>query len=161
MIPAVPTTGVQGIRFRSRLEARWAAWLSFCGWPFAYEPDLNLRGWIPDFAITAGGGLFVEVKPAITLAGLVEHRARIEGSGVVAQVWLVGAAFALAKGPQPVLGWRGFAGGDTLGGKTVWHWQPAYLEELKLLVDQPSPLDFKNAQRFWIAAGNDHQWRAR
>ena len=46
---AIPTT-YKGIRFRSRLEARWAAMFDICGWRWEYEP-LDLPGWIPDFLI--------------------------------------------------------------------------------------------------------------
>lgn len=34
--------------FRSRLEARWAAFADLAGWKWKYEP-VDLKGWIPDF----------------------------------------------------------------------------------------------------------------
>lgn len=34
--------------FRSRLEARWAAFAGLCGWKWRYEP-VDLKNWIPDF----------------------------------------------------------------------------------------------------------------
>jgi hypothetical protein len=49
-IAAIPTT-YAGVRFRSRLEARWAATFDLLGWEWAYEP-YDLNGWIPDFVLT-------------------------------------------------------------------------------------------------------------
>jgi hypothetical protein len=61
-IPAFPTE-YKGQRYRSRLEAKWAAFFDMCGWNSTYEPvDLGL--WSPDFIIyTAKNPVFVEVKP--------------------------------------------------------------------------------------------------
>lgn len=39
-----------GTRFRSRLEARWAAFFDLAGWRWEYEP-IDLDGWIPDFHV--------------------------------------------------------------------------------------------------------------
>lgn len=62
-IHAIPTV-YSGVRFRSRLEARWAAFFDVVGWAWNYEP-IDLHGWIPDFSImTTGDKLLVEVKPA-------------------------------------------------------------------------------------------------
>jgi hypothetical protein len=58
-IKAIPTT-YKGVKFRSRLEARWAVMFDKLGWHWRYEP-LDLDGWIPDFIIN--DVLPVEVKP--------------------------------------------------------------------------------------------------
>ncbi len=58
-IAAIPTR-FNGIQFRSRLEARWAAMFTACGWAYQYEPR-DFDGYIPDFRI---GKRFLEVKPA-------------------------------------------------------------------------------------------------
>src|SRR5580658_3875763 len=50
MIAAHPTT-YAGVNFRSRLEARWAAFFNLLGWQWEYEP-VDLEGWVPDFEIT-------------------------------------------------------------------------------------------------------------
>lgn len=151
MIPAKPTTGAGGVNFRSRLEARWAQWLTLAEWPWAYEPDLGLSGWIPDFAITSGYGLLIEVKPAITIAGLMSHRDRINASGAVTWVWLVGGTLSLGQiGVMPILGWLRDPSGE---------WFNARLSVLKDIVQQHGPVDFKVAQRLWIQAGNELQWR--
>ncbi len=56
---AIPTL-YRGVQFRSRLEAKWAAFFDAMGWPWQYEP-FDLAGWIPDFLI--GDRLVAEVKP--------------------------------------------------------------------------------------------------
>jgi hypothetical protein len=37
-----------GVQFRSRLEARWAAFFDLANWQWSYEP-IDLEGWTPDF----------------------------------------------------------------------------------------------------------------
>lgn len=59
---AIPTT-YAGTRFRSRLEARWAAFFDIRGVEWDYEP-LDFDGWTPDFRLKpAGHEIFAEVKP--------------------------------------------------------------------------------------------------
>ncbi len=62
---AIPTT-YKGVRFRSRLEAKWAAFFDLVGWTWHYEQD-DFNGWIADFTIdstsTGKTACFVEVKP--------------------------------------------------------------------------------------------------
>lgn len=62
-IRGIPTT-YSGVRFRSRLEARWAAFFDYVGWRWDYEP-LDLNGWIPDFVLHGHEGktVMVEIKP--------------------------------------------------------------------------------------------------
>lgn len=57
-IAAIPTT-YRSIRFRSRLEARWACWMDKAHIDWSYEP-VDMPGWIPDFRIR---NVLVEVKP--------------------------------------------------------------------------------------------------
>lgn len=53
-----------GVSFRSRLEAKWAAFFDLLDWSWDYEP-IDLNGWIPDFVIRNGSSkrIFIEVKP--------------------------------------------------------------------------------------------------
>jgi len=44
-------TQYNGVLFRSRLEARWAAFFDLAGWQWEYEP-IDLEGWTPDFRVT-------------------------------------------------------------------------------------------------------------
>ncbi len=69
---AIPTV-YRGIKFRSRLEARWASFLDEIGAEWHYEPQGYVVGgvpYLPDFWLphTASrgklGGLFIEIKPA-------------------------------------------------------------------------------------------------
>ena len=61
-IRAIPTY-YEGIKFRSRLEARWAALFDNLFWAWTYEP-YDLNGWAPDFSIKGkNGDILVEVKP--------------------------------------------------------------------------------------------------
>ena len=62
-IIASKPTRYRGTAFRSRLEARWAAFFDLAGWRWEYEP-FDLKGWVPDFAlIGADSPVLVEVKP--------------------------------------------------------------------------------------------------
>lgn len=70
MREGIPTT-YKGIRFRSRLEATWAAFFDAVGWEgkWQYEP-LDFNGYIPDFVLRFKTPLFVEIKPALTKTDL-------------------------------------------------------------------------------------------
>lgn len=62
---AIPTE-YAGVRFRSRLEARWACTFDQLGWEWEYEP-FDLPGWIPDFLVDIHDGhrpFLIDVKPA-------------------------------------------------------------------------------------------------
>lgn len=60
----IPTT-YRGVTYRSRLEARWAAFFDEIQWPHTYEP-LDADGYIPDFLISGDRPFLIEVKPAAT-----------------------------------------------------------------------------------------------
>ena len=63
-IPAIPTI-YQGIRFRSRLEARWAVFLNALNLTYLYEAegwDLDGEWYLPDFYIP-NLNLWLEIKP--------------------------------------------------------------------------------------------------
>ena len=59
-------TEYNGIWFRSRAEAKWAAFFDLMGWRWEYEPR-DYHGYIPDFVLLsngeAGSRMYVEVKP--------------------------------------------------------------------------------------------------
>lgn len=67
----IKDTYYKGIRFRSRLEAKWAVFFDACGVEWEYEPEgYDLRdgiSYLPDFKLygvvgRGAGDLFVEVK---------------------------------------------------------------------------------------------------
>lgn len=90
-------TEYQGRLFRSRLEARWAAFFDLCGWNWEYEP-FDLEGWSPDFIIYGLKDILVEVKPINIFDGeivLKLNRAHPNGT-----VFLLGCSFN-----DNVIGW--------------------------------------------------------
>lgn len=99
----------KGRQYRSRLEARWAAFFDLVGWEAEYEP-CDFNGWIPDFAIKgARGPLFVEVKPIEEPNDEVQRE--IACSGCESEVLIVGYTIGLQSSwGQPVIGWIGEIG---------------------------------------------------
>lgn len=88
-LPAIPTL-YNGVSYRSRLEAKWAAFFERLHWPFEYEA-IDLNGYIPDF-ILATGPTAVECKPITTFdEDAVEVCARIDRGGWEGDALLVGA----------------------------------------------------------------------
>lgn len=76
-------TRYSGVNFRSRLEAKWAAFFDLCGFRWEYEP-IDFRGWIPDFFLEVPCGhsecnpthtLYAEVKPYRSLDEFKGHPA--------------------------------------------------------------------------------------
>lgn len=65
-------TSFRGINYRSRLEAKWAAFFTSIGWSFTYEP-FDTDGYIPDFLIHGDSPLLVEIKPAVVEADYWQH----------------------------------------------------------------------------------------
>jgi hypothetical protein len=60
---AAKPTKYAGYMFRSRLEAKWAAFFDLVGWRWSYEPE-DLYGWVPDFYLHGHSEIVaVEVKP--------------------------------------------------------------------------------------------------
>ena len=123
---AIPTT-YQGIRFRSRLEARWAAAFDNLGWPWVYEP-IDLAGYIPDFILDLAKPMLVEVKPALSLQEAKAFTQKLESSGwsgealITTAYPLRGELFGLGRGIA--LGMhaeRGEHDGD-------WCWGPAIFQ---------------------------------
>lgn len=96
---AIETT-YAGIDFRSRLEARWAAFFDRIGWTWTYEP-FDGDYYIPDFLIDGDRPMLVEVRPAVTRA---EYEAQI--STVKVPDW-EGDVLILGASPFPRMrsGW--------------------------------------------------------
>jgi len=79
-------TEYAGTIFRSRLEARWAAFFDVLGWPWVYEP-FDLDGWFPDFLLEPvhmgfeqSSPILVEVKP---ISGFCPETAKRISSALV------------------------------------------------------------------------------
>jgi len=88
---AIPTE-YRGARFRSRLEARWAAFFDLIGWRWVYEP-FDLDGWTPDFLIKGEAPLLVEVGPCSNRAEYESKSVKATGHGRAALVLGVGPDF--------------------------------------------------------------------
>jgi hypothetical protein len=112
-VTAIPTV-LDGRRYRSRLEARWAAVFDRLGWPYEYEP-VDLEGYIPDFVLGFYRPLLVEVKPILVFEDFLGHIGKIERAGWDGEALLVGAR--LFEGS--VLGMLG----ERLDGD--WEWDAA------------------------------------
>ena len=178
--PGIPTT-YRGVRFRSRLEAKWAAFFDGLGWPWEYEP-FDLNGYIPDFVLPFDAGpLLVEVKPDTDAAGLRKHAGKIAASGWDKEALIVGATIRNdGFGFGPVIGEIGIVSpGET---------PPLYTNEAALIrcrkcrkifpIDTVMvwncrvcgeydgdghliPIEFDEARSIWVEAANRVQWRAR
>jgi hypothetical protein len=163
-IAAIPTQ-YAGVNFRSRLEAKWAAFFDLNGWAWEYEP-IDFDGWIPDFLLRlemgrrpmlsgeiADGGtadIFAEVKP-VALPSLADdaYRKAVKHSGDVC-VLLLGAA--------PVDGRVGYLLEPP--GDETWSYlyaivngydpQASLREEVPVFADQGA---------LWREAGNRVQWK--
>lgn len=65
---AKPTI-IDGVMFRSRLEATWALFFNYMSWNWEYEPVIAseiFKGWLPDFALytqESPAPIYCEVKP--------------------------------------------------------------------------------------------------
>ena len=127
-LSAIPTV-YRGARFRSRLEAKWAAMFDRFGWPWSYEP-IDLAGYVPDFVLRFNKPLLVEVKPAFHLKELKAAAQKIERSGWNGDALVVGAdplllgswsedTFDGGSGCGGLLSDRGWGYGDD-----SWWWGP-------------------------------------
>jgi hypothetical protein len=134
---AIPTM-YRGVRFRSRLEARWAAFFDVAGWSWVYEP-VELPGYIPDFLVVGPGGaraaeILVEVKPAAC-----PEETQPACSKVVASGW---GGHACVVGRDPSIGSTRVAPGPAWLSVPFFAW---------LLPD--------SWQRRWAEAGNLTQYK--
>lgn len=84
-------TEYNNVIFRSRLEAKWAAFFDLLKWQWEYEP-FDLQGYIPDFVLKFYKPLLVEVKPAMSIESMDQYRKKIEGSGWTDEYLIVGAS---------------------------------------------------------------------
>jgi len=131
-------TMMGGVQFRSRLEARWAAFFTLLKWPWLYEP-VDLGEWSPDFIIDAATTLLVEVKPILAFDEEVGHKIyrgltlwqkehpEKETEGLLLGL---GPQFNTKYG-EPVLGWlaeeySGEVGDDDA--EPIWSWCDACMD---------------------------------
>lgn len=68
-------TSYNGVNFRSRLEATWAAFFDLAEIPWSYEP-IDLDGWVPDFILH--NQIAVEVKPFFEMHEMAHFQSTID-----------------------------------------------------------------------------------
>lgn len=168
---AIPTI-YNGLQFRSRLEATWAAFFDLMGWKWEYEP-CDFPGWIPDFLL--GERTYVEVKPWRTAEQIVFEKAWMGcgcKSGDAAMI-VCGVAPLLTEKRQTGvgLGW-GYGlytdenGGGEMTGEPVfvgphglrYGWHPKH-DALDDTLIYPAATHYKMLHA-WREAKNRVQWRA-
>lgn len=179
---AIPTI-YGNVRFRSRLEARWAAMFDFLGWRWEYEP-IDLEGYIPDFVLLfRAGPVLSEIKPEFTVEDLIAEpdgpARKIDRSGWhttnINQALILGATWNLAADGRYAAGalrrhirWAGED--DDVWGGCVWcscgHCEGPSLypgEEMSECVACGAPdfylTDSPDIEAIWRAAGSAVQWK--
>lgn len=169
-----------GVRFRSRLEARWAAFFDLLEWRWEYEP-LDLEGYIPDFMLTGvwEDPFLVEVKPIVRLFGneseFDAHLRHFADSGWRSSAIVVGAALfqlppdALACGACDV-----YIGRMLSPARAQYTGAGLYRDDIDLVhrtdewhlrhddrdyLGEPDQNTVSAAVSLWREAGNRVQWR--
>lgn len=147
-IAAIPTV-YNGIRYRSRLEARWAAMFDQLGWEAIYEP-VDLGTWSPDFQIRKAHGNasgLVEVKPITQFDAEIAQKMTdaVIASNFDGALLLLGIAPFIDRAGMSI-GWLGSGRHPPLSNGSVsahwWHASPRS--------------DISGA---WARACNAVQWR--
>ena len=104
-------TTYAGVRFRSRLEARWAAMFDLLKWHWDYEP-IDLSEYVPDFVLhMPRAPLLVEVKPALSLAEYADPARKVCLSGWRRDFMVVGSSLPRTSSGEAILG-------------RLWYWEP-------------------------------------
>lgn len=94
----IPTIGVRGIQFRSRIEAQWAYIFEKLEWNWEYEP-IDLEGYIPDFIIKFDDDeILIEIKGDINIwKNYEEHKNKIIKSGWKKPFAILGSIYKNSK----------------------------------------------------------------
>jgi hypothetical protein len=166
-------TSYNGTVFRSRLEARWAAFFDLVGWRWDYEP-VDCNGWIPDFSLIAkgspGGILLVEIKPIFEFSRGVADK--IDAAEKEHEVLMLGC------GPQDGRNGERAKLAGWLRDQDSWEWERAYFHESGGVGVHPENMGWTNritgeydgncgafadvhADRIWAEAGNIVRWSPR
>jgi hypothetical protein len=112
----IPTIGVRGIQFRSRIEAQWAYIFEKLEWNWEYEP-IDLEGYIPDFIIKFDGDdgdkedILIEIKGDMNIwkeEVYKEHKEKIIKSGWKGKFGILGSTYKISEnweyGNCPIIG---------------------------------------------------------
>lgn len=144
-------TMYNGVQYRSRLEARWAAFFDLVGWTHEYEP-IDLPGWSPDFRVVFPCGhsecngshsLLVEVKPYLSLHQFKGHPCLNYPYGRGPDGEFIPAHASAAFGANPEVTYWEMGHGAGGGEECLLNWIP------------------NGYSRLWSQAGNTVQWKPR
>ncbi len=183
-IPAIPTTYNER-RYRSRLEAKWAAFFDAVGWKHEYEP-FDLGEWSPDFLLKGHIDVLVEIKPITEIDTAVTDRmARAaRATNWRGDLLLLGVApcveTSVLPWDGPALGWLGegayhgqnitevafdfaHAGlGQDQGRVDFSHEFNSYTGRMfGFSYKQADSVSLQAIERIWSKAVNQVQWRPR
>lgn len=138
-----------GVQYRSRLEARWAAFFDLIDWQHEYEP-IDLAGWSPDFRVEFRCGhsecsgshvLLVEVKPYYRIEQFKGHPCLRYDYGRDSNGFEIPAHASAAFGANPEITYWQMGHGAGGGVFSLLDWLPMGYSLL------------------WKQAGNITQWR--
>lgn len=107
----------RGTRFRSRAEARWAAFFDCLGWRWQYEP-VDLDGYIPDFIVAFRRSTLIEVKGGVLPQNLTGSEqtamalSKVEVSGWDGPSLVVGSGPCFSANSFPLIGVFATTGGE-------------------------------------------------
>jgi hypothetical protein len=98
---AIPTK-YAACQFRSRLEAKWAAFFDLCGWKWQYEP-VDLNGYIPDFVLEFDDShnlgrpwlIACEIKPAFSIDQMEQAMRKLDDAGWPGEALVLGATLRM------------------------------------------------------------------
>jgi hypothetical protein len=170
---SIPTVGLRGIEYRSRVEAKWAYMFDGLGWQWTYEPE-DAPGYIPDFCLTWGSlEMVIEIKSNSSFAALCE---RFNGDYEKARECLRGRPFILLggavwKNDHGTLIGMGKHGSNTFSvfvvGDGFDHWHMKLLSDDGKLMGMYPPQSFDQildsqhttVNSMWISASNKFKWK--
>jgi hypothetical protein len=185
-MPSYPTI-YRGVRYRSRLEAKWAAFFDLLGWHHQYEP-FDLKGWIPDFLILGHNDVLVEVKPIARIEQFEQPKvlnALVQSDRYGTELLVVGCTtFPSYKSDGmvgPAIGWLGefFESNASDRMEAYWfakailnknpnwgffHALASYQDRITGAYDGDHHLMIPpddEVQLLWAEAGNEVQWKGR
>jgi hypothetical protein len=169
-IVAKPTK-YRGTLFRSRLEAKWAAFFDIIGWEWIYEP-IDFKDWTPDFSVEFHCGhsecdgahsFYAEVKPYDSVEAFKGHPAARNCWGSP-----YGKDGSLLLGVSPIVsGTTDFAhgaGGGSYGAEVFTNWEMRLSSKYpRISVEAHDELTLPNdtteyLEYLWSEAGNLTQW---
>ena len=165
---AIPTR-YRDIHFRSRTEAKWAAFFDLCGIDWQYEPAECDR-WFPDFIIGCGSQTYlVEVKP-IWFRSISDSDQIVQSQLADTFEKCHDATLCLGLGPCEAEDENGFAWSNVVGyqkfiGRDVYQTQEKYYPigfykpGVLSFLSQFSRFEPIDLMPYWEKAQNKTQWK--